>query len=118
MDQAQAGDGFHDRNARYSYLVACAVARMIAADPAVLRAGWDHLERFTKRDPHQADGYRLWTGLLAAGPDAVVARLTERSLRGDYARQTAPSFGPLQARLRTSLLRQARQPLPAVVQTP
>lgn len=104
-------DGFRDRNHRYSYLVARETARRIAVDPAVLEAGRRHLDRFSRGDPAQRDGCALWSGLLDAGPEAVVARLTERGERGDYARETAPSFGGLPGPVRTRLLREAAEPL-------
>ena len=106
------GDGFHDRNSRYSYLVACAVARRIEADPTLIEAGRAHLDRFSRDDPSESAGVRLWTALLDEGAAAVAARLVERTARADYARQTAPSFGALPPRLRTELLRRARSPLP------
>ena len=88
-------DGFRDRTQRYSYLVACENARRILADPAVLEAGRRHLERFSAGNPHRRDGYALWSALLDDGAAAVTARLTERGERGDYTRETAPSFGGL-----------------------
>ena len=105
-------DGFHDRNHRYSYLVACENARRIAEDPQILRSARCHLDRFSRDDPHQKHGYALWSALLDEAPGTVIARLTERSERGDYARQTAPSFGGLPCPVRTRFLKQARVPLP------
>jgi len=104
-------DGFYDRNHRYSYLVACENARRIAEDPEILKAAHHHLDRFSRDDPHQKDGYALWSSLLDEAPETIVAQLMERSERGDYARQTAPSFGGLPGPVRTRLLRQARVPL-------
>lgn len=104
-------DGLHDRNRRYSYLVARENARRILANPALLESGRRHLERFSAGDPHQRHGYALWTALLDEGAVAVAARLTERGERGDYARDTAPSFGGLPGRVRARLLAEARSPL-------
>ena len=104
-------DGFHDRNQRYGYLVARENARRIAADPAVAEAGRRHLEAFSARDPSQRDGALLWRSIFAAGSEEVVRRLLDRSPDGDYARQTAPSFGALPPRTRARLLRLATEPL-------
>ncbi len=109
--QAIDSDGFHDRNHRYSYLVACENVRRIAQDPGLLAVGRRHLKRFSRDDPRQRDGYALWSWLLDGPPEAVMARLTEQSERADYARQTAPSFGGLPGPVRTRLLKQARVPL-------
>lgn len=106
-------DGFYDRNHRFSYLVARENARRIAQDPAVAEVGRRHLEAFSGQEPAQRDGYLLWLGIFDLGPEEVVRRLLERSPRGDYARQTAPSFGALPARTRVRLLRLAREPLAA-----
>ena len=104
-------DGFRDRNQRYGYLVACENARRILADPAVLEAGRRHLERFTRGVPQRRHAHALWSALLDAGAAAVAARLTERGGRGDYARETAPSFGGLPGPVRARLLAGARAPL-------
>ena len=69
-------DGFCDRNHRFGYLVACEVARRITEDPSVLAAGRRHLDRFSRHDPHQKDGYTLWSALLDQSPETIVARLT------------------------------------------
>lgn len=106
-------DGFRDRNHRYSYLVARENARRIAADPSVLEAGRRHFDRFSRDAPHGRDGSALWSALLDAGAEAVAERLTERSARGDYARETAPSFGGLPGPVRARLLAEARKPLPS-----
>ncbi len=111
-------DGFRDRNHRYGYLVARENARRIAEDPAVLEAGRRHLDRFSRGDPAQRDGYALWSSLFDAGAEAVVARLTERGERGDYARETAPSFGGLAGPVRARLSRGAAEPLAAGRSTP
>lgn len=104
-------DGFHDRNHRYGYLVARENARRIAADPAVAEVGRQHLEAHSAGDPLQRDGTALWRSIFAAGPEEVVRRLLDRSAEGDYARQTAPSFGALPPRMRARLLRLASRPL-------
>ena len=88
-------DEFRDRNRRYSFLIACENARRILADPSVLEAGRRHLDRFTRGVPQRRHGYALWSALLDEGAEAVAARLTGRGERGDYARETAPSFGGL-----------------------
>ena len=91
--------------------MACENARRIAEDPEILKSARRHLDRFSRDDPHQRHGYALWSALLDEGSGTVIARLTERSERGDYARQTAPSFGGLDAATRARLLMQARSPL-------
>lgn len=105
-------DGFRDRNQRYGYLVACENARRILLDPAVLEGGRRHLDRFTAGDPHRRHGYVLWSALFDEGAEAVAARLTERGARGDYTRETAPSFGGLPGPVRARLLADARVPIP------
>lgn len=50
-------DGFKDRGRRFAYLVACENARRIGENPAVLAIAAKHLERFSKGDPHQRDGF-------------------------------------------------------------
>jgi hypothetical protein len=104
-------DGFRDRNHRYSYLVACAIARRIAEDPSRLKDGLLHLERFATRTPHLPDGYGLWKDLLRQPAEVIAARLMELTPRGDYIRETAPSFGALPKDLRAELSRRARVPL-------
>ena len=104
-------DGFHSRSQRFSYLVACENARRIRDDPAILEAGKAHLDRFSRPDPHQRDGYALWLRLLEDGQQAVAAALMDRSAWGDWVRETAPSFGGLPARTRTRLLRLSTVPL-------
>ncbi len=99
---------FHGRNHRFGYLIACEVARRMAVDPTILDVGARHLARFAAADPHQRAGAELWSGLIVSGPNAVIERLTERSARGDHARQTAPSFGALPPGVRAELLRRAR----------
>ena len=47
-----------------------------------------------------------------------MARLTERGERGDYARETAPSFGGLAGPVRARLSREAAEPLAAGRSTP
>ena len=108
-------DGFRDRNHRYSYLVACENARRLAEDPQRLVAARHHLDRFSRDDPAQREGYSLWSALLDEGFGVVAARLTERGERGDYARETAPSFGGLPGPVRARLSREAREPLPSIV---
>lgn len=109
-------DGFRDRNDRYRYLVARENAHRIAQDPAVMEQGRRHLERFSGPDPYQRDGVALWLGIFKNGPDEVIRRLLERTPRGDYARETAPSFGTLPAQTRARLAREAASPLPDVEQ--
>lgn len=104
-------DGFRDRNHRYGFLVARENARRLVEDPAVLARGREHLDRFSRDDPHQADGYRVWDALLLGFASVVASRLTERSPGGDYIRETAPSFGGLPNAMRVRLLREARVPL-------
>ena len=106
-------DGFHSRNQRFSYLVARENARRILDDPAVLKAGQAHLDRFSRPDPHQRDGCAIWRRLLGDGQQAVAAALMDRSAWGDWVRETAPSFGGLPARTRTRLLRLSTVPLAA-----
>ncbi len=108
-------DGFRDRNHRYSYLVACENARRLAEDPHRLFAARRHLDRFSRDDPAQREGYAFWSALLDADPDIIAARLTERGERGDYARETAPSFGGLPGPVRARLLLEAREPLPSIM---
>ena len=108
-------DGFRDRNHRYSYLVACENARRLAEDPRRLVAARRHLDRFSRDDPAQRGGFSLWSALLDAGPDVVAARLTERGEPGDYARETAPSFGGLPGPVRARLSREARDVLPSIM---
>jgi len=66
--------------------VACENARRIAEDPKVLKTARHHLDRFSRDDPHQRDGFALWSSLLDEAPETTIARLVERSERGDYAR--------------------------------
>lgn len=106
-------DGFRDRQHRYSYLVACETARRLVENPALIDRGRRHLDRFVRHDPRQSDGYRLWTKLMEEPAAVIAERLTERSPRGDYTRETAPSFGALPGPVRARLLREARSPLPA-----
>ena len=96
------------RNHRFSRLVGIENARRVLEQPEVLRSARAHLDRFSKGDPGQADGYALWDRLLGQGPEAVAAALRDPSPWGDYARETAPSFGGLPAPVRASLIRQAR----------
>ena len=107
-------DGFRDRNHRYSYLVACENARRLLEDPRYLVSARLHLQRFSRDDPAQRDGFALWSVLLDADPQSVAARLTERGERGDYTRETAPSFGGLPGPVRARLSRQAQEPLHAI----
>lgn len=104
-------DGFWDRNQRFSYLVALENARRIRQDPTLIAVASSHLERFTAEDPRQAVGYALWKDLLTKPPEEITARLVERSEAGDYARQTAPSFGALPPKVRSELIAAARTPL-------
>lgn len=104
-------DGFRDRNQRYGYLVACENARRILADPSVIETGRRHLDRFARGVPQRRDSYAHWSALLDEGAETVAARLTERGERGDYTRETAPSFGGLPGPVRTRLLAEARSPL-------
>ena len=108
-------DGFRDRNHRYSYLVACENARRLVEDPPRIVAARAHLARFSRDDPAQHEGYALWSALLDADPGTIAARLTERGERGDYTRETAPSFGGLPGPVRARLSREAREPLPSIV---
>ena len=112
MDRiAMDPDGFRDRNHRYSYLVACENARRLAKDPRHLVAARLHLERFSRDDPTQREAYSLWSALLGFDAEVIAARLTERGERGDYTRETAPSFGGLPGPVRARLSREARKPL-------
>ncbi len=104
-------DGFRDRSDRFSYLVARENARRIAADPGLLDHARRHLARFSAPDPWQRDGVALWSAILDAGPGEVVRRLLDRSAEGDYARQTAPSFGALPAQMRARLAQNAARPI-------
>ena len=104
-------DGFRDRSDRFSYLVARENARRIAADPRLLDDARSHLARFLAPDPYQRDGVALWLTILDAGPGEVVRRLLDRSAAGDYARQTAPSFGALPAAVRARLAQAAARPI-------
>ena len=106
-----ATDGFRDRGDRFSYLVARENARRIAADPSLVDFAKRHLERFSRPDPHQRDGVALWLKILDAGPGDVVRHLLDRSPQGDYARQTAPSFGGLPAATRSRLAIASSQPI-------
>lgn len=103
MDRNRPGS----RTRRFSALIAGENARRVLEDPAVLAGAKAHLDRFSKGDPHQRDGYALWSGLLAQGPEAAAA-LRDPSPQGDYARETAPSFGGLPPALRTRFLKTAR----------
>ena len=109
-------DGFRDRNHRYSYLVACENAA--TASPRTPSA-WLPLDitsiasRVTTR--RNVRDIRVWSALLDEGFGVVAARLTERGERGDYARETAPSFGGLPGPVRARLSREAREPLPSIV---
>ena len=104
-------DGFRDRNARFQYLVARENARRIIADPAVAETGRHHLVRFSVPDPYQRAGVALWLRIFEQGPDEVVRCLLDRSPQGDYARETAPSFGALPVRLRARLVAASHTPL-------
>lgn len=110
-DGGDHGDGFWDRNHRFRYLVARENARRIRQEPDLLQIGLAHLERFARDDPHQAAGYQLWRALLAQGAEAVAARLEARTPEGEYARDTAPSFGALPAPLRAALVRRSKCPV-------
>ena len=107
-----AQDGFRDRNDRFSFLIARENARRITHDPAVAEAGRQHLAKFSIPDPHQRAGVALWLQIFEKGPAEVVRCLLDRSPAGDYARQTAPSFGALPADLRKRLAIASCQPLP------
>ena len=108
-------DGFRDRNHRYSYLVACENARRLVDDPQRLVAARHHFDRFSRNDPAQRDGVALWSALFVADPGTIAARLTERGERGDYTRETAPSFGGLPGPTRARLSREAGAPLPSLL---
>lgn len=105
-------DGFRDRHHRYSYLVACEIARRIVEDPTLIDSGRRHLARFSRGNPAQRHGYRLWERLIEEPADRIAERLTERTARGDYTRETAPAFGHLPGPVRTRLLQEARSPRP------
>ena len=98
------------RGWRFSYLIACENARRVLADPAVLAGAKAHLHRFSKGDPHQRDACLLWDRLLAEGAGTVAAALRDPGPRGDYARETAPSFGGLPPAVRRRFLALARAP--------
>jgi len=104
-------DEFRDRSHRYSYLVACETARRLQEDPGLIEIGRQHLEKFQAGKAEYRAGCELWLGLLNAGVPTIVSALTARSHAGDYARETAPSFGGLPARVRTRLLAQAAMPV-------
>jgi hypothetical protein len=105
-------DGFRDRHHRYSYLVACEIARRIVEDPTLVESGRRHLLRFSRPDPAQREAYALWERLIDQPVSLIAERLTERSARGDYTRETAPAFGHLPGPVRSRLLREARSSLP------
>lgn len=104
----ETSDHHGSRSRRFSYLIACENARRVMDDPGVLAGAKAHLDRFSKGDPHQGDGYALWSGLLAQGPGPVAAALRDMTPQGAYARATAPSFWGLPPAVRTRLLKEAR----------
>ena len=111
-------DEFRDRSHRYSYLVACETARRLQEDAGLIEVGRQHLEAFQAGRPEYRRGYELWLSLLQAGVPTIVSALTARSPAGDYARETAPSFGGLPARIRTRLLAKAATPRAEPVHAP
>ena len=78
----------------------------------MLEAGRQHLAKFSVPDPYQRDGVALWLRIFENGLDEVIRCLLDRTPQGDYARETAPSFGALPVRARARLAVAASTPLP------
>jgi hypothetical protein len=83
---------FYDTHERRAYARMVEVAARIVDDRSLIDRGSAFLERFVRRDPHQAVAYRVWSELLQTSAETIARELLADNARGASLRESAPVF--------------------------